>query len=499
MMRPLPIRVRLTLWYFAMFAAAAGLLCAASLRLLQRCVDQSEYHELQERAEDVQLLLSQGDPALSEQQQSDELNAIYNNLKDDGKYLQVRDERGNWLFRSKRMIAENPDLPAPSLLPQDGQIANFHQGTRFVRILAYPITARGMRYSVQTGIALNKSMVLVANFRNNLLMLTPIVILLAAVGGHIMSRKALRPVAELAGEARRINDRNLDIRLPVPRATDEISDLSRTLNQMLERIDKAFASVRTFTGNASHELRTPISLLRTEIEVALYRPRDSDEYRTILGRLHAETMRMTTLVENLLSLARADGGVEAISLLPIRVSALFRQMCDVWNPAMKKAMLDFCIEIPDENLLVLGDKQGLVRLLSILLENASKYTPPGGEVRLRASMEDQSIVLSVEDTGIGIASALLKRIFDRFYRASSNNESFPAGSGLGLSLAKWIAERHSTQLFVQSTVGKGSRFSFSLESASVDHSVLGANNPASEALIEDTSQHSSVCDSDGGR
>jgi heavy metal sensor kinase len=489
-MRALPIRFRLTLWYFAMFATAAALLCAASLWMLQRSVDQGEYHELQERAEDVQLLLSHADPSLSLQQLSGELSAIYD-LKDDGKYLQVRDQQGNWLFRSKRMIAENPPLPAPSLLPNAGQIANFHQGTRFVRVLAYPITARGMQYSVQTGIALNKSMVLVANFRNSLLMLAPVVILLAAMGGHVMSRKALRPVAELASQARLINDRNLDIRLPVPRASDEISDLSRTLNQMLERIDKAFASVRTFTGNASHELRTPISLLRTEIEVALYRPRDTQEYRSILGRLHAETVRMTTLVENLLSLARADGGAEAIALLPVQVNALYRQVHEAWTPAMNKAMLDFRVETADENLLVLGDKQGISRLLSILLENSSKYTPPGGAVRLCASREDERIVLSVEDTGIGIALEHQGRIFDRFYRASSNNESFPAGSGLGLSLAKWIAERHGARLSVESTVGRGSRFSFSLESAPQDHSAFAQVNPASDALIEDTNRHSS--------
>jgi heavy metal sensor kinase len=489
-MKSLPIRVRLTLWYFAMFAAAAVLLCAASLWLLERSVNQSEYQELQERAEDVQLLLSHADPALNQQQLSDELSAIYN-LKDDGKYLQVRDERGNWLFRSKRMVAENPDLPAPALLPKGGQIANFYQGTRSVRVLAYPITARGMHYSVQTGMSLNKSLVLVANFRNSLLMLTPVVILLAASGGHAMSRKALRPVAELAREARRINDRNLDIRLPVPRAKDEISDLSRTLNQMLERIDKAFASVRTFTGNASHELRTPISLLRTEIEVALYRPRDGEEYRELLGRLHAETVRMTTLVENLLSLARADGGAEAISLVPIRVNVLYLQMREVWNAAMNKAMLDFRVETPGEDLLVLGDMQSVSRLLSILLENASKYTPPGGGVRLCAAREGERIVLSVEDTGIGIAPEHLERIFDRFYRALSKNESVAAGSGLGLSLAKWIAERHGTRLIVQSDVGKGSRFSFSLEGAHADLSAFDAVSRSSARGRESSRRHSS--------
>ena len=450
-----------------MFASAAILLCLASVWMLDRSVDKSEYHELQERAEDVRLVLSHADPAWSTRQLGDELAAIYE-VKDDGKYLQVRDDHGEWLFRSKRMVAENPALSDPASLPAAGLIANFHQGTRYVRVLAYPITVRGRQYSVQTGIALNKSKVLVASFRTSLLLLAPVVILLAAVGGHVMSRKALRPVAELAREARRINDRNLDIRLPVSRAKDEISDLSRTLNQMLERIDKAFASVRTFTGNASHELRTPISLLRTEIEVALYRPRESEEYRAILGHLHDETTRMTSLIENLLSLARADGGAETIVLAPIRVTSLFRQVGEIWNPAMNQAMLDFCVHPTDEDLFVLGDKQGIPRLLSILLENASKYTPPGGAVKLLASVDGQRITLSVQDTGVGISPEDELQIFDRFYRGAPMGENAPAGSGLGLALAKWIAERHGTELRVKSAPGGGSCFSFALERISPD-------------------------------
>ncbi len=145
---------------------------------------------------------------------------------------------------------------------------------------------RDRLYSVQTGLALNKSMVLLRTFGAGLLVLTPVTIVLAALGGYWMSRKALRPVALLAAEARKINDRSLHTRFPVPAARDEVSDLSMTLNQMLERIDKAFASVRAFTGNASHELRTPIALIRTEIEVALYRPRETQEYRETLNRLH---------------------------------------------------------------------------------------------------------------------------------------------------------------------------------------------------------------------
>ncbi len=490
-MRSLPIRVRLTLWYFAMFASAATLLCLASLWMLERSVDATEYHDLQERAEDVQEVLNHESPDNSIQQVSDDFAAIYN-LKDDGKYLQVRDETGNWIFRSKRMIAQNPDLPAPGHLPKGGVIAEFHQGTRYVRVLAYPIEVRGRRYSVQTGIALNKSMVLTASFRNKLLLLTPIVILLAAMGGHFMSRKALKPVAALAAEARRINDRNLDIRLPVTGAKDEISDLSRTLNQMLERIDRAFASVRTFTGNASHELRTPISLMRTEIEVALYRPRDSEEYRAILGRLHEETARMTSLVENLLSLARADGGAETITLAPIRVNDLFRLAAETWKSAMNDSLLDFRVDLAEEDLSLLGDSQSLQRLLSILLENANKYTPPGGAVKLRAAVDGERIVLSVQDSGIGIAPLDRPRIFDRFYRAAPPGESIPAGSGLGLALAKWIAERHGTELRVESDPGRGSCFSFSLQRtipALPAMHVLGAPQGGSRAEQNRSSSH----------
>jgi heavy metal sensor kinase len=460
-MKSLPIRVRLTLWYFAMFASAAVLLSTASLWMLQRSVDAAEYHDLQERVDDVRELLSHEDASRSLDQISSDFAAIYN-FKDDGKYLQVRDESGNWIFRSKRMIAQNPNLPAPDRIPTAGLIAEFQQGARHVRILNSSIVARGKRYSVQTGVAMNRSLALLASFRTSLLLLTPLVILLAAAGGHVMSRKALRPVAVLAAEARRINDRNLDIRLPVPSARDEIHDLSQTLNQMLERIDKAFASVRTFTGNASHELRTPISLLRAEIEVALYRPRSSEEYRAILGRLHEETVRMTGLVENLLSLARADGGAETISLRTIRVSSLFNQVAETWKGAFHQASLDFKIEMPEGDPVLLGDAYAIPRLLSILLENASKYTRPGGRVTLSAAVDGERIILSVRDTGIGIAPEHRPRIFDRFYRVMPADGAAASGSGLGLALAKWIAECHGTELCVESAPESGSCFSFSL-------------------------------------
>ncbi len=472
-MRALPIRVRLTLWYFAMFASAAALLGLASQWMLERSLDKVEYHDLQERADDVREALSHQGQVQNIQQLHDLLAIIYE-FKDGGKYLQVQDEHGNWIYRSRRMMSQNSGLHTPDMLPKAGLVVDFRQGTHLVRTLEYPITVEGMKYSVQTGIVLDRNLGLLNDFRFNLLLLIPAVILMATVGGHIMSRKALQPVAMLAAETRRINDRNLDIRLPVSDANDEISDLSLTLNQMLKRIDSAFMSVRTFTGNASHELRTPISLLRAEIEVALFRPRDGEEYRAILTRLHEETLRMTNLVENLLSLARADGGAEIMTTAPICVDILLHQIAQAWRRTMNEAMLDFQVDISEGDLFFMGDQRAIQRLLSTLLENASKFTPPGGSVKLCAAANGKSIVLSVRDTGIGITAEHKHRIFDRFYRVPTSGPVVP-GSGLGLALAKWIAERHGSQLNVESAPGLGSKFSFSLERIDIPLQTLDAS------------------------
>jgi len=476
-MKSLPIRLRLTLWYFSMFASAALLLCGVSLWMLQRSVDETEYHDLQERADDVGVVLNHEAPGITTEEISNDLASIYE-FKDDGKYLQVRDDRGQWIFRSARMTAQNLELPTPNQLPPSGAITSFHLGTRYVRVLALPIAARGRRYSVQVGITLNKSMTLLASFRTKLLLLAPVVLLLAAAGGHTMSRKALSPVASLTAEVQRINDRNLDIRLPVPKAKDEISDLSRTLNQMLERIDKAFSSVRAFTGNAAHELRTPISLLRTEIEVALYRPRKAEEYHATLGLLHDQTVRMTGLVENLLSLARADAGAETLTLAPIELQPFLRQIAETWNSVMDQAGLDFAVEateVQGKKVIVLGDEESLLRLFSILLDNAVKFTSPGGLIKIGTTVQESRVAFCVQDSGLGIAPEHKPHIFDRFYRAVPAGGSPSKGSGLGLALAKWIAERHGTVLVVESEPRVGSSFSLCLQR--VDQA-----RPASDAL-----------------
>jgi heavy metal sensor kinase len=460
-MRPLPIRVRLTLWYCAMFATAAVLLSVSSWWMLRRSLMATEYHELQERAEDVQLLLKQLGANAGVELLQQKFDEIYQ-VKDDGKYLQVMDQDGNWLYRSKRMIDQARRLAAPETLPPEGTIVDFRQGTRYVRALSYPIRVNGRAYSVQTGIALNKSMVLLSAFRAQLLWLTPVVLVLAAIGGHFLSRQALSPVAAIATEARRINDRNLDVRLPIPETNDEIAHLSETLNQMLARVELGVRSMRDFTANAAHELRTPLALIRTEVEVALSRPRSAEEYRDACQQVQLETVRMTSLIASLLTLARADAGVEALRFETVDANRLALEVGEKWKKAMRVAFLTFNVKLDAQPAFVHADGSALQRLLTILLDNALHYTLPGGSVELRVAREGSHVLFTVADTGIGIAPEHQPRIFDRFYRVDRTRAHSSCGSGLGLALAKWVAERHDTSLSLVSSFERGSAFSFAL-------------------------------------
>jgi heavy metal sensor kinase len=463
-MRCLPIRLRLTLWYCAMFAAAAALLSVSSYWMLRRSLLATEYHELQERAEDVQLLLTQLGPHADAKSLQQTFTQIYQ-LKDDGKYLQVMDQDGRWIYRSKRMIDGGLRLTSPGDLPREGAVIEFHQGTRYVRTLSYPIRANGRAYSVQTGLALNKSMVLLSVFRGQMCLLTPAVLILAAVGGHWMSRKALAPVASIATEARRINDKNLGIRLPVSTTRDEISHLAETLNQMLARVELGVRSIRDFTANAAHELRTPLALIRTEVEVALSVRRSGEEYREACEQVQVETVRMSALIDNLLMLARADAETESVQLDPVEANELIRRVGEKWKHAMQFAFLSFHVDATAGALFVAGDVHSLRRLLTILLDNAVRYTPPGGTVTLQVAHNDERIVFTVRDTGIGIAPEHQPRVFDRFYRVDRTRGASSGGSGLGLTLAKWIAEKHGASISVDSVVGRGTAFSFSLPAA----------------------------------
>jgi signal transduction histidine kinase len=232
---------------------------------------------------------------------------------------------------------------------------------------------------------------------------------------------------------------------------------------MLNRVDAGNRSIRDFTANASQELRSPVALIRTEVDAALSSPRSNEEYRESFANLQQEIIHMSGLLDNMLMLTRADAGTEILNYEVIDAGRLVRRIGDKWSPSMRQALLEFHVETCSAPALIRADLVSIQRLLNILIENACRYTPPGGSITLRATADTERVLLEVRDTGIGISGEHLPRLFQRFYRVDSARSRQLGGSGLGLALAKWIADQHQATLIVESEIGVGTCFRIAIE------------------------------------
>jgi heavy metal sensor kinase len=300
---------------------------------------------------------------------------------------------------------------------------------------------------------------MLSGFTWTALLASPLLLILASAGGYWMSRRALAPVERIARTAADIEAKNLSKRLLLRGTGDELDQLSATLNAMFARLEDSFCRITQFTADASHELRTPVAIIRTTAEVIRRKPRSEKEYAEALDRILAESERTTELVEDLMLLARADANVEDLAMEPVGLAELAqaayaeaRVLAEAAGITLTNGGLSQCT--------VSGDDRGLRRLLLILLDNAIKYSKPGGEVQLYLGLcqrgDRRTAVLEVRDQGIGIASEDLPHIFERFYRASKDRSRKVDGVGLGLSIAESIARRHGGEIQVESSPGVGS-------------------------------------------
>jgi heavy metal sensor kinase len=304
-----------------------------------------------------------------------------------------------------------------------------------------------------------------ANVRRILFLMAPFVAAIAAAGGWLLARAALRPIDQIVAMAARRNSKNLDERMPERDVDDELGRLIHTLNDTADRMNAVLRRVEQFASNVAHELRTPLTILRGEAELALAGPRTPEEAQRLSQTFLEESVRLSGIVDDLLTLARADAGGVPIDRRPVKLEDLVLDLRDDAGILAHEKGLEVKL-LENAPATVLGDAARLRRLFRSLLANAVRYTDSGGSIGLRSRRDRETVQVSIQDTGIGIPAESLPRVFDRFYRADPARSRDTGGTGLGLSLARWIAEAHGGSIAVESTVGRGSTFTVTLPLAS---------------------------------
>ncbi len=331
----------------------------------------------------------------------------------------------------------------------------------------------------------------------------PTTLLLIALGGYWLATRAMRPVRLITHTAQQIGETNLSERLQVP-GHDELAELAGTFNQMLGRLEAAFERQRQFTADASHELRTPLTIINSEASRTLARRRTPEEYEQVLGTIQAEGEYMARLVSDLLTLARGDAaGPGALSKASVDLSDLTLEVVERLAPLARQRALSLSTgELPE--LTILGDRLSLSQMLTNLIENAIKYTSGAGtEVRVETGCQQKEgrdwAWVRVADDGPGIDAEHRAHLFDRFYRGDAarsrsldqaglfpQSTSAPEGSGLGLSIAQWVAQAHGGEVRVQSEAGRGATFEVWLPLAE-SASALATQQTTSEPISLGTS------------
>jgi heavy metal sensor kinase len=464
-MRRLSIRWRLTLWYGAVLAAvltAFGGAVYLMMRhgLLER-TDVELAGELHEMIDDVEMTTDWSDLGRRWSRRF----ARYG-----GYEFQSSIVSGPTLGRSDRLVSA--PLPVPSI-PYSLHRLDFESvplGARTVdlgpqgrwRVDAQLVPAREGPVVVQVAATLAAVDHELAELLAVLLLTGPLALAGALGGGYLLARTALAPVDRMAAAADQITANRLDLRLQVPNPDDELGRLGRTLNGMIARLQQSFEEIRRFTGDAAHELRTPLAVMRNAAEVALRLPRDSEQYRTVLEEMLEEVERLTRLSEELLFLCREDARLVPMTRESVRLDELVQEVADHLRVVAVEKRQTIAVDFPGP-CTVLGNAELLRRLLFNLLDNAIKYTKDGGSISVQGAFLSDKVRVVVADNGIGIAAEHIPHIFDRFYRVDpARGREATEGIGLGLAICRSIVESHGGCIEVESDVGRGTQVTFTL-------------------------------------
>lgn len=450
----LSIRTRLT-FGFAVFVGLALLACGGLLfgvvhYQLLRHHDPS----LRDTAARVEAILSRReDCAHLDPSQIQDLNRLDHLIL----FHEVGGE-GQVFYRSP----DSEGIPAPATISAAASFETLQEGGEILRVYSKPYRSRTGRLGlIRVMDRLGDVEEPLHALRISLWFMVPLAILIAALGGSWMAGRALAPVDRITKQAQAIGAQDLASRLPHPGRADELGRLVDTLNQMFGRLERSFEAMKRFTSDASHELRSPLAVMRSTIDVVLNQPRSQEEYQTSLESLGEEVDRLRRITGDLLLLARVDAGRLELERAPLCLDLLVQEVVEAYQPiAMEKGIRLEGSE--GMNIQVLGDERWLRQALVNLLDNAIKFTPAGGQVRVNLSSSVGDACIRVEDSGPGIPEEHLPRIFERFFQGdAARTRDAKQGSGLGLSITAWIVEAHrGTLIATNRAEGSGSCFTF---------------------------------------
>jgi heavy metal sensor kinase len=456
------LRARLTLWYVAFFSLLFLLFSLFLHSVLSRALERRLDESLSVVANTATALFEdefvemKGDPARA-------ASEVLADLRLKGSTVAFL--AGDRVLGSSAPIAPE-DLAdiirRAGANPQPRQVVAVPQaGPNGAHAAVDRITLAGQNYVVLAVQPLDEVVADLALLRQVLLLALPLLVGLAGIGGYWLTSRNLAPLAYLAAQTRRISHSNLETRLEIGPAAEELAALKDSFNELLSRLDQSFDHMRRFVADASHELRTPVSIIRGEADVALSQDRSSAEYQQTLAIILDESRRLSRLVDDLLNLARADAGRVKLQVEEFYLNDLVAECCrSAQSLASARRIALECHAAGD--VAFRGDEELVRRMVMNLIDNAIRYTSESGRVTVALETEGAGVAIRVSDTGAGIPPEAVPHVFERFYRGDKARSRQDGGFGLGLPIVKWIAESHHGAVELATTPGAGSTFTVTM-------------------------------------
>lgn len=477
-MKPLPLRATLTLVYAVVLAIMLTAVGYAYHATLKGTLEATATDELEDKARALHgYLRFAGGGVTLEYDRDDADEAAF--IADATRYYQVYDSvSGALLLQSPGLESLGLKYTATEVREIRGSpgIRDVQTDRGRLRLTSTVLPGPdGRPYLVQVGTLLDRLDTSLAEFDRVLAIRTAGGVVLAALLGLVFAGWALAPLKRLAGHAQRIDITNLRARLPLRGAGDELDALAAAFNQSLARLERSVNDMRQFSAAVAHEMRTPLAILRGEAEMALAAPASDDVVRERLASQIDEYDRLTRLINQILMLARAEAGELKVRRAPLDLSALATEVREQIEPLAEAKGLSL-VERVEPAIFIDGDRGWLERLLLILLDNAIKFTPPGGHIVIGVTRDGHDVVLSVADTGVGVAPDAIAHVFEPFYRADAAQSRHGEGAGIGLALARWIADAHGARLNIASSVGMGTTITLTVPDAGSGEPDAGTNS-----------------------